>query len=170
VLIATFHGSQQGGATTMNGDWLADDIPVRYLCGRMVCTRYGYIGADVRRDWRNLSCRQITEGQPASLVVRVRPLASKIPRRTRMPYLWEFTAVIFWPAAFFVGGAAHRLSDPRTVRSAPLWRRITVHHASAAVADALSTALCAASAAKVAAVPRAFREHWPSTLSITPQA
>jgi thiamine biosynthesis lipoprotein len=47
----------------------------------------------------------------------------------------------------------HRLSDPRTVRSAPHWRRITVHHASAAIADALSTALCAASAAEIAAVP-----------------
>jgi uncharacterized C2H2 Zn-finger protein len=35
----------------MNGDWLADDVSVRSLCGRMVCTRCGTIGADVRPDW-----------------------------------------------------------------------------------------------------------------------
>jgi hypothetical protein len=35
----------------LNGDWLADETPVRSLCGRMVCTRCGYIGADVRPDW-----------------------------------------------------------------------------------------------------------------------
>jgi thiamine biosynthesis lipoprotein len=49
-------------------------------------------------------------------------------------------------------GAAHHLFDPRTGRSAPHWRRITVFHASAAVADALSTALYAASAGEIAAV------------------
>lgn len=38
-------------------------------------------------------------------------------------------------------GAVHHLFDPRTGRSAGTWRRITVHHRSAAVADALSTAL-----------------------------
>lgn len=42
------------------------------------------------------------------------------------------------------GGEAHHLFDPRTGRSAPHWRRIIVHHASATVADALSTALYAA--------------------------
>lgn len=42
------------------------------------------------------------------------------------------------------GGAAHHLFDPCTGRSASHWRRITVHHASAAVADALSTAFSAA--------------------------
>jgi len=35
----------------MSGDWLADDVLVRSLCGQMVCTRCGYIGADVRPDW-----------------------------------------------------------------------------------------------------------------------
>jgi hypothetical protein len=35
----------------MNGDWPADDLPVRSLCGRMVCTVCGMIGADVRLDW-----------------------------------------------------------------------------------------------------------------------
>lgn len=47
-------------------------------------------------------------------------------------------------------GAAHHLFDPRSGRSAQRWRRITVHHRSAAVADALSTALYAASAAEIA--------------------
>jgi len=41
-------------------------------------------------------------------------------------------------------GAVHHLFDPRTGRSAAYWQRITVHHPSAAVADALSTALYAA--------------------------
>ena len=36
---------------TMNGDWLSDGTPVRSLCRRMVCTRCGMIGADVRPDW-----------------------------------------------------------------------------------------------------------------------
>lgn len=43
------------------------------------------------------------------------------------------------------GGAAHHLFDPRNGRSASHWKRITVHHRSAAVADALSTALYIAS-------------------------
>jgi len=38
-------------SATMSGDWLPDDLPVRSLCGRMVCTHCGYIGADVRPDW-----------------------------------------------------------------------------------------------------------------------
>lgn len=43
------------------------------------------------------------------------------------------------------GGAVHHLFDPRTGRSAGTWQLLTVHHRSAAVADALSTALYAAS-------------------------
>ena len=46
-------------------------------------------------------------------------------------------------------GAAHHLFDPRTGRSAAHWRTVTVHHSSAAVADALSTAFYAASAAEI---------------------
>jgi thiamine biosynthesis lipoprotein len=53
-------------------------------------------------------------------------------------------------------GAAHHLFDPRTGRSAGHWRRITVHHRSAAVADALSTALYATSADEIAAVLARF--------------
>ena len=47
-------------------------------------------------------------------------------------------------------GAAHHLFDPRTGRSAAHWRKLTVHHRSAAVADALSTACYAASADEIA--------------------
>jgi hypothetical protein len=38
-------------SATMNADWLPDETPVRSLCLRMVCTRCGLIGADVRPDW-----------------------------------------------------------------------------------------------------------------------
>jgi thiamine biosynthesis lipoprotein len=50
------------------------------------------------------------------------------------------------------GGAAHHLFDPRTGRSTQQWRRVTVYHRSAAVADALSTAFSAASIDKIEAV------------------
>jgi hypothetical protein len=33
-------------SVTMNADWLADDVPVRSLCSRMVCIECGMIGAD----------------------------------------------------------------------------------------------------------------------------
>jgi thiamine biosynthesis lipoprotein len=50
---------------------------------------------------------------------------------------------------FDTSGAAHHLFDPRSGRSATIWRRITVHHGFAAVADALSTALYAATAEEI---------------------
>lgn len=50
-------------------------------------------------------------------------------------------------------GEAHHLFDPRNGRSANCWSTVTVfHHRSAAVADALSTALFIASAAELADV------------------
>lgn len=57
---------------------------------------------------------------------------------------------------FGADGAAHHLFDPRTGRSAARWRRITVHHRSAAVADALSTALYAASPYEAARIVAGF--------------
>ena len=36
---------------TMNADYMPDELPIRSLCRRMVCTRCGHIGADVRPDW-----------------------------------------------------------------------------------------------------------------------
>ena len=50
------------------------------------------------------------------------------------------------------GGTAHHLFDPRSGRSAVHWKTISVHHRSAAVADALSTALYAASAGEIEAL------------------
>ena len=38
-------------SATLNADWLPDDIAVRSLSPRMVCTRCGLVGADVRPDW-----------------------------------------------------------------------------------------------------------------------
>jgi thiamine biosynthesis lipoprotein len=49
-------------------------------------------------------------------------------------------------------GAAHHLFDPRHGRSAAHWTSVTVHHRSAAVADALSTALYVASAGEIEAL------------------
>jgi hypothetical protein len=47
-------------SAALNADWLADQTPVRSLCGRMVCTRCGMIGADVRPDWRpHVNKRQV---------------------------------------------------------------------------------------------------------------
>jgi hypothetical protein len=37
---------------TMNADHMPDDTPIRPLGSRMLCTRCGHVGADVRPDWR----------------------------------------------------------------------------------------------------------------------
>lgn len=50
------------------------------------------------------------------------------------------------------GGAAHHLFDPRSGRSAACWQTVSVHHRSAAVADALSTTFYVASADEIAAL------------------
>jgi thiamine biosynthesis lipoprotein len=54
------------------------------------------------------------------------------------------------------GGGAHHLFDPRTGRSAGHWRKVSVHHRSAAVADALSTALYAARPEEIAPIVERF--------------
>lgn len=51
---------------------------------------------------------------------------------------------------FGADGLAHHLFDPRSGLSAQHWQRLTVYHRSAAVADALSTALYAATASEIA--------------------
>jgi hypothetical protein len=38
-------------SAVMNADWLPDDVALRSLCSRMVCTACGLVGADVRPDW-----------------------------------------------------------------------------------------------------------------------
>lgn len=49
-------------------------------------------------------------------------------------------------------GAAHHLFDPRSGRSASHWKKVTVHHRSAAVADALSTAFYIATGDEIASL------------------
>jgi FAD:protein FMN transferase len=49
-------------------------------------------------------------------------------------------------------GLVHHLFDPRSGRSAAHWKRVTVHHRSAAIADALSTALYVASVDELKAI------------------
>jgi FAD:protein FMN transferase len=53
-------------------------------------------------------------------------------------------------------GAVHHLFDPRTGRSSHRWQTITVHHHSAAVADALSTAAYCASGDEIKNLVRKF--------------
>lgn len=54
------------------------------------------------------------------------------------------------------GGTAHHLFDPRSGRSATHWKTVTVHHHSAAVADALSTTCYVASAEEIASLLPGF--------------
>lgn len=57
---------------------------------------------------------------------------------------------------FGADGSAHHLFDPHSGRSATHWRRIIVHQRSAAVADALSTALYAATPQEAARIIARF--------------
>jgi hypothetical protein len=41
-------------SATMNADRWSDDLSIRSLCGRMVCTQCRYVGADVRPNWSPL--------------------------------------------------------------------------------------------------------------------
>src|SRR6516165_6100229 len=53
LLVYCSSGRCRHGAT-MNGDGFPDDLPIRSLCGRMVCTVCGMIGADVGRIGRRM--------------------------------------------------------------------------------------------------------------------
>jgi hypothetical protein len=47
-------------STTMNADHMPDDTPIRALGSRMVCTKCGHVGADVRPDWsRHVNKRHV---------------------------------------------------------------------------------------------------------------
>lgn len=61
---------------------------------------------------------------------------------------------------FGAGGRAHHLFDPRSGQSASLWRGMTVHHRSAAIADALSTALYAATEQELERTLARFPGAW----------
>jgi hypothetical protein len=50
--ICSSAASRRGATTAPRSlDWLPDDTPLLALDSRMVCTRCGLIGADVRPDW-----------------------------------------------------------------------------------------------------------------------
>jgi hypothetical protein len=50
-LLAYCNSGRCRHSATMNGGRLSDETPVCSLCLRMVCTKRGMIGADVRPDW-----------------------------------------------------------------------------------------------------------------------
>lgn len=56
---------------------------------------------------------------------------------------------------FGLSGSTNHIFNPRTGHSSAIWRAVTVRHASAAVADALSTALVSATPAQVERIARA---------------
>jgi hypothetical protein len=50
-------------SVTLNADWLPDDTPLLTLDPRMVCTKCGLIGADVRPDWTPHTSRRYFDGR-----------------------------------------------------------------------------------------------------------
>lgn len=72
--------------------------------------------------------------------------------------LWEGSLATSEGAACMIDPATgvHHLFDPRSGTSPSIWRRMTVQHASAAVADALSTAFYAARPAEIELALRSF--------------
>ena len=51
LLIYCTSGRRHHSASMNADDW-PDELPVRSLCARTMCTRCGVVGADVRPDWR----------------------------------------------------------------------------------------------------------------------
>jgi thiamine biosynthesis lipoprotein len=88
---------------------------------------------------RALGCR--TDGAPWLIA---REGAAPIPLREGALATSEGAGCVIG-----AGGRVHHLFDPRTGRSAHRWARVSVAHRSAAVADALSTALYAASGEEI---------------------
>ena len=58
----------------INADRLPDETAVRSLCSRMVCTRCGLIGADVRPDWSPHTNHRAPEDLGEGAMIRVHPL------------------------------------------------------------------------------------------------
>jgi hypothetical protein len=78
----------------MNADWLPDVTPLRSLCSRMVCTKCGMIGADVRPDWERTSINDTSDlralTHPMSLTLGHAPICRVNHRRGT---LWESVRV-----------------------------------------------------------------------------
>ena len=51
VLVYCSNASRCWNQAKLNADQWPDDMPIKSLEPRMVCTRFGIIGADVRPDW-----------------------------------------------------------------------------------------------------------------------
>jgi hypothetical protein len=61
----------------MNADALPDEMPVRSLCPRMVCTACGLVGSDVRPDWSpHTNRRRRIVGVPSASYTKSSPSAS----------------------------------------------------------------------------------------------
>jgi FAD dependent oxidoreductase len=69
-------------SAALNGDWLPDETPLRSLCSRMVYTRCGMIGADVRPD-TGTACQQ--EAWLINPTIFLPRLASDL-KRTGVPF------------------------------------------------------------------------------------
>ena len=116
--------------------------------------RQGYVTdriADLIRQ-RGIESVLINLGEQRALGPRADGRSWRIARPGARPLMLRCGALATSEGAgckFDAAGAAHHLFDPRSGHSAAIWRRITVHHRSAAVADALSTALYAASADEI---------------------
>lgn len=94
-------------------------------------------------------------GEQRAVAARLDGKAWRIARTDQAPIALRRGALATSEGAGCVlgaGGAAHHLFDPRSGRSAALWKTVTVHHRSAAVADALSTTFSIASADEIAAL------------------
>jgi thiamine biosynthesis lipoprotein len=112
---------------------------------------------------QGFECVLVDLGEQRALGPRQSGAPWRITRTDATPFMLTRGALATSEGSGFVfgaDGAAHHLFDPRTGRSAMHWRRITVYHRSAAVADALSTALYAMSDREIeAALPT-----WPGVL------
>lgn len=87
-------------------------------------------------------------GEQRAIGPRLDGTAWKVARADQAPITLRRGALATSEGAGCVlgaGGAAHHLFDPRSGRSAAHWKTVTVHHRSAAVADALSTTFYVAS-------------------------
>ena len=94
-------------------------------------------------------------GEQRALEARLDGKAWQIARADQPPIALRRGALATSEGAGCVlgaGGAAHHLFDPRSGRSAARWKTVTVHHRSAAVADALSTAFYIATADEIASL------------------
>jgi thiamine biosynthesis lipoprotein len=94
-------------------------------------------------------------GEQRAIDARLDGTPWQIARKDKPPIQLQHGALATSEGAGCVlgaGGAAHHLFDPRSGRSTACWQTLSVHHRSAAVADALSTTFYVASADEIAAL------------------